>query len=432
MFKRLSYFVTFLFIFNIAFIPNVFASCQKILADSKLCTQIGQMVIVGFGGLRQDKQGKIYWNDPNGTVFTPNSLIAKHIARQHVGGVILMLQPWRNAKNQSFIRDRNIVNPQQVAKLNADLQKYNKAIRAKQGLKSLPLFISIDEEGGVIDRLPAVLDFPVRTLIPQAFGAKEESVLNKPAQKAKVLKETYKYALELAQELKAENFNVDFFPTVDVNINPTNPIIGGYGRSFSAKPKVVVDQAQQFIKAFKKKGIIPVLKHFPGHGSSTKDSHLGLVDVTNTYQKNQELYPYTKLISSKFNGMVMTTHVINGQVDRAQCKKGSLKKHQTWCPGTMSRQTLTGLLRNKLGFKGVIISDDITMGAITNEYPLSVVINKAINAGVDIFIVANNYSDQTDDVVDTIAKLVKQGKVSKKRIGQSCKRIMQLKQNTFI
>jgi beta-N-acetylhexosaminidase len=398
------------------------STCQQI-ADKQLCNKIGQMLIIGFGGFKQDENGKVLWDDKDNTQFKTSSLIAQHVANNHVGGVILYTRPFRDVKTGEFIRDRNIQTPKQVAKLNQDLQNYNTRMISDQNLEPLPLFISIDQEGGAIDRLPATLGFPVATLLPQALGAKEEVVLKKET----AIKETYVYAKKLAKEISDANFNLNFAPTVDININPTNPIIGGKGRSFSADHKVVYDQAKQFIKAFNEYKISPVLKHFPGHGSSLGDTHVGLVDVTETYQKDKELYPYSKLIKDGYDGMIMTTHVINGQIDQTQCRSGSKTDHPTWCPGTMSKKTLTGLLRDELGFKGIIVSDDMTMGAITEEYDLRETLKKSINAGVDIFIVANNYEDQTNAMINTIAQLVKDGEIKRERIDESYDRIVAFK-----
>lgn len=403
------------------------SECQN-LVGAKLCTEIGQMLIVGFGGFSQDQFGKITYNDQDGLIFKEHSAIAHAIAEQHIGGVILFTKAWRDTKTEKFIRDRNIQNPTQVAQLNSALQNYNSSIRAKQNLLPLPLFLSVDQEGGMIDRMPANLGFPLSTLLPEAFGAKEDVNLNNPQKKERALSETYAYAQNLAKEIKAAKFNLVFSPTVDVDVNATNPIIGGLGRSFSSNECVVADQAQQFIRAFRENGIIPVLKHFPGHGSSTCDTHVGLVDVTSTYQKTKELYPYQVLLKTDYVGMVMTTHVINGQVDKTQCKSGATFDHTTWCPGTMSYKTLTNLLRKQLHFNGLIVSDDMTMGAITKEYLLADTLQKAINAGVDIFIVANNHADQTAVVVDTIALLVKDGRVSRKKIDDAYARITQFKQ----
>ncbi len=407
----------------IIFSMNV-SSCQQLSDDEQqLRSEIGQMLIIGFGGFKQDDEGKVLWDDKDGTQFNKSSVIAQHIAKNHIGGVVLFQQPFRDIKTGAFVHDRNIQNPAQGAKLHRDLQSYNKQMGNKNSL-----FLSVDQEGGRIDRLPAPQGFPVRTLLPQAFGAKEEIATDK----SKATKETYEYAKKLAQEVFDAGFNLNFAPVVDVNINPTCPIIGGLGRSFSSYPKVVVDQAEQFIRVFKERDIIPVLKHFPGHGSSSSDSHLGLVDVTGTYRMKLELQPYSHIIAEGYDGMIMTTHIINGQIDQTQCKAGSKTDHSTWCPGTMSKKTLTNLLREQMGFKGLIVSDDMTMGAIAQEYDISESFKNAINAGVDIFIVANNYEDQTDKIINAIAQLVKNGEIEREKIDAAYNRIVEFKKKHLI
>lgn len=428
-------FLGLIFVFGAKDFGKVLA-CEQI-TDKQLCSKIGQMLIVGFGGFDQEQNGNILWNDVDGTQFNKNSLIARHIADNNIGGVILFTKPSRDIRTGEFIRDRNIQTPAQVAKLNKELQTYNEQIRKAQNLETLPLFISVDQEGGSIDRLPATLGFPVRTLLPQALGAKEEMWIDggdcaADTFKKSALQETYMYAKRLADEISVANFNLNFAPVVDVNINPTSLIIGGLGRSFSSNPEVVVDQARLFIRAFNDYKIIPALKHFPGHGSSSGDSHLGLVDVTESYRKNDELYPYRKLIKEGYDGIIMTTHVINGQIDKTQCKAGSKADSSTWCPGTMSEKTLTDLLRGEMGFKGLIVSDDMTMGAIADQYSIREAFKRAINAGVDLFIIANNKADQTELVINTIAQLVKEGEIQQKKIEDAYDRISKFKREKII
>lgn len=401
-------------------------ACKEQLS-ARLCEKIGQMLIVGFGGLNQDHDGRIVWQDPDGLSFKENSAIGKAIKNQHIGGVILFNKVFRNKRTGVFIRDRNIQSPDQTVKLTRSLKNYSLKARQEERFPKLDLLVTIDQEGGVVDRLPTDLNFPLRTLVPQALGANEESVFANREQKQKALTRTRQYATQMADELAANHFNVNFFPSLDVNINPLNAVIGGRGRSFSSNPEIVVDQALQFVKAFHHKNILATLKHFPGHGSSVGDTHDGIVDVTDTYQMDKELLPYRTLINQGYKDFIMTTHVINGQIDKTQCKKGPKNDRTTWCPGTMSHATLTKLLREDLGFKGVIVSDDMTMGAIAKAYPLQVALEKAINAGVDMLIVANNTEDQSEEVVNTIAQLVKTNRVSEDRINHAYQRIVELK-----
>lgn len=398
--------------------------CESQLSP-KLCRKIGQMLIVGFGGLKEEG-GKITWQDPNSAVFTENSLIAKDIKNYHIGGVILFERPFYSSVTGQFLKDRNIQHPNQVKQLIDNLQAYAK----KQDKSAPPLLVTVDQEGGMVYRLPYYRGFKQNYPIPQAYGANEELARSEQGKKAAFAK-TYQIVSDMANELAQLHFNVDFSPSVDLNINPLNPIIGAMGRSFSANPKVVTNQAIMFIRAYREKGIIPVLKHFPGHGSSALDSHDDLVDVTNTYQMS-ELQPYKELIQKGYNGIIMTTHVINGQFDKTQCKAGAKDDPKTWCPATMSYATLNNILRKQLGFKGVIVSDDMMMGAIVKQYSVEDALAKAINAGVDMFILSNNDNYNTPTFVNTIAKLVKEGKVKESQIDAAYSRILKLKDKVTV
>jgi len=408
-------------------------TCKQQLS-TEMCHKIGQMLIVGFGGLKQDTEGKILWEDPNNTLFKENSNIANAIKNQYIGGVILFSRPYRQSPTEKFIRDRNIQSAEQTAKLTADLENYSKQMRKDQSLPEIPLFISVDQEGGMVDRFPKGKDFSGPNLLPQALGANEERALSEQSRDPestdrlqKSLLQTRQYADQMATRLNRLHFNLNFAPCVDVNINPLNPILGGLGRCFSANEAIVAHQAWEFVQAFHQQGILATLKHFPGHGSSLGDTHLGLVDVTDTYNKDKELSPYQRLIEEGYEDIIMTTHVINGQIDKTQCKPGSRSDPKTWCPGTMSQTTLTKLLREQLGFKGVIVSDDMTMGAISDEYPLDFALEKGINAGVEIFIISNNTSDKTEFMVNTIAALIKSGKVQPSTIDKAYQHIVAVK-----
>ena len=165
--------------------------------------------------------------------------------------------------------------------------------------------------------------------------------------------------------------------------------------------------------------IIPTLKHFPGHGSSTEDTHLGVTDVTNTYQRDTELEPYRQLLAQGYNNPIMTAHIVNNNLDL------------TSTPATLSHPILTGLLRNELGFNGVVISDDMQMGAIVEEYGADEAVIEAIQAGVDVVLIANfgdQYSLETIyETRDAILQAVEDGVITEERIYESVERILELK-----
>jgi beta-N-acetylhexosaminidase len=171
-----------------------------------------------------------------------------------------------------------------------------------------------------------------------------------------------------------------------------------------------------YIAAHHQQGVLTTLKHFPGHGSSRSDSHLGFTDVSDTWTRN-ELEPYARIIEAGQADAVMTAHVFNTRLDKQY-------------PATLSSATINGLLRGELGFDGVVISDDMQMAAITAHYGFETAIRKALEAGVDILVFGNNLRYDEEIVPRAIAvirKLVDTGVVSEARIDQSWQRIMRLK-----
>ena len=231
------------------------------------------------------------------------------------------------------------------------------------------------------------------------------------------LKQTYHHAVTTAQTLKSAGINLNLAPVVDLNINPDNPIIGKYERSFSADPQIVTAHALEVIKAHHESGILTTLKHFPGHGSSRDDSHQGFVDVTDTWSEI-ELEPFRNIIRAGVCDAVMTAHIFNAHLDSEY-------------PSTLSQPVITGLLREKLGWDGVVITDDMGMGAITQYYGFEKAIKLAIQAGCDILAFANN-SSVFDPAIpgrafEVIKGLVKNGEITGARIDQSYHRIAKFK-----
>lgn len=341
--------------------------------DMALRNDIGEMLLVGFRGTELDS----------------NNHIARDIRDYHVGGVILF-----EYDAPSGSRPRNIASPTQLKRLCAQLQ----------GLADETLLISIDQEGGKVNRLMQKYGFPYFASAESTGSQGKDSVRH--------------YARLTAHTLHSMGINLNFAPCVDVNVNPNCPVIGKIGRSFSANPSKVAKCAEIWIEEQRKEHVLSCLKHFPGHGSSDKDSHAGLVDVSESW-KRKELMPYKTLIGKGQVDMIMTTHVFNAQIDSA------------W-PATLSEKTLTGLLRDSLGFGGVIITDDLAMGAMTKQYEYADILQRAILAGADLLCLSNNGREYQPDLVpqtvDLIFNLVKTGKVPEGRISQSAHRIRQLKE----
>lgn len=270
---------------------------------------------------------------------------------------------------------------------------------------TIPLFIAIDEEGGKVNRLKPKYGFP-KTVTAEYLGEMD------------LLDSTTYYANQTATNLRQFGFNVNFAPTVDVDINPDNPVIGGYGRSYSADALTVSKHAQRVIEAHDEQQVATVLKHFPGHGSSSSDTHLGIADVSNTWQF-EELYPYKSLMDSGKVRAVMSSHIVNRSLD------------ERLLPATLSVKIIDGILRSHLGFDGVVFSDDMHMGAITQHYGFEEAVVLAINAGVDVLVFSNNITLDDLTSAGNLHSLIKQavddGRIDSTRIATSYRRILRLK-----
>lgn len=278
-------------------------------------------------------------------------------------------------------------------------------VQTLQKNASIPLFISIDEEGGMVSRMKTRYGFP------NNVSAEYLGDLDLPDS-------TRFYARQTSQILNGFGINMNYAPVVDVNLNPKNPVIGRIERSYSGDYVEVIEHASIVIDEHNNNNIVPVLKHFPGHGSSYRDTHLGLTDVTDTWQM-EEVYPYSALIDSGKVKAIMTAHIVNKSLDESKS------------PATLSRRVVTGLLREFLHFEGVIISDDMQMGAIDNEYGLREAIKLSLEAGVDILMFANNvlaHNRVTSATIHAIIRdLIFEEIISEQQISESYQRIIKLK-----
>ena len=334
--------------------------------------QIGQMLMVGFKGFE----------------VADTSHVIRDIRDYHTGGIILFDydMPTRTPY-------RNIESPEQVRRLISDLQN----------LSEVPLFMAVDQEGGRVARLKTDRGFASHV------SAEYLGNLNNSDS-------TRYYAANMAVQLNDLGFNVNFAPVVDLNTNPENPVIGQLDRSFSANPGLVTEHAGIFLEEFTAKNILGVLKHFPGHGSAWNDSHVGMADVTETWEEI-ELEPYRNLVRMDSPFAVMTAHVFNENLDPE-------------VPATLSRIVQTGLLREQIGFDGVLFSDDMQMDAIRSYYGLEMAVEQAILAGVDVLVFANNSvydPDIVPRVTGIIKNLIDEGVLSEERIRESYNRIMAAK-----
>lgn len=343
------------------------------LSSLSLREKIAQLLNVGFRGCHPAEC----------------ALAVRDIREHGVGGVILFDQEMADGSAGR----RNIESPAQVRDLLAHFQSQAR----------LPLLTSIDQEGGRVNRLKPAYGFP------ESISHEELGRLDDPAA-------TFRHATALAQTLAGVGLNLNLAPVVDLDAHPDNPIIKGKRRSFSADPAAVARLAADYIRAHRAQGVLTCLKHFPGHGSATGDTHLGLVNVTATWT-DRELIPFQRLIAAGLCDMIMSAHVFNARLDPE-------------FPATLSRTVITGLLREKLGYTGVITSDDMEMKAISSHYGLENSLPLAIEAGIDVLCFGNNLTYHPDIAPRAIAILehaVTSGRLPISRIDESCARVLALK-----
>lgn len=366
-------FLACLFLFLFAFPARTASSLPEILP---LDAMIGQMVMVGFRGTGEENTPEL-------------RTVLDDIRNGRIGGVIYFERDWQTKKP-----GRNIVNLAQTARLSALLQKN----------APLPLFIAVDQEGGRVRRFKAEHGFPTT---PPA----KQLGLGTP-------KETEEHALIMGRALRKLGINVNFAPVADVAVNPASPAIGGLGRAFSSDPRTAALHAGSFMAGLTRAGIIGSYKHFPGHGSSSADSHHDVTDITATWDE-KELLPYANL---PHNGpfMIMTGHLLHKKLDPLH-------------PASLSRAVTNGLLRESFGWRGVVVTDDLEMEAVALLHPEKERIRLAIEAGADVILFGNNlkhHPEQGRRVHAAIRKLVDEGAVSRERIALSWSRIRALK--TFL
>jgi beta-N-acetylhexosaminidase len=331
--------------------------------------KIGQMLLIGYPGPELD------------------STLLQEVRDGKVGSIILF--------------EKNV--PKSATAFNT----LKKVLWTYQKAAHIPLLITIDQEGGRVNRLKDKYGFP-KSITAQASG------------KAKSLDSVRFNAESIASNLAGLGFNVNFAPVVDVAVNPANPVIVRSGRSFSANSDSVTMLAKEYIVPHRKYGVITVLKHFPGHGSSQDDTHFGVADVTRSWTTD-ELKPYKDLLQAGYVDAIMSAHIVNKNLD----PKGY--------PGTLSKRILDSLLRKTLGYNGVVFSDDMQMHAISKQYGLEESVRLAINAGIDILCFSNNIQNTEQRNVDivhgVIRKMVLKGEITPERIDQSYRRVMKLKSN---
>ena len=340
-------------------------------ADARLDAMIGQMIVVGFMGSSE--------RDPSVVA------VRDQLAQGIVGGVVLY--------------------PENIGRAE-QLRALTKCLRDAKS--NLVPFIAVDQEGGRVQRLTRRNG---HSYFPSALSVGRNPSFAAPGHAQRL------YA-GMAQQVADAGFNLNFGPVVDLNINPHNPVIGARDRSFGADPKVVTNMARAFITAHREAGVVTVAKHFPGHGSSKVDSHKSLADVSTTWEEI-ELEPYRALAQDGLLDGVMLGHLY----------------HPRFSDGSMLPASLSGravkALRAKgyIGFDGVVVSDDLEMGAVS-DYSLEERVVKAINAGTDLLVFSNvslRDPELGPKLHAIISEAVRDGRISRLRIEQAYGKIRLLK-----
>ncbi len=329
------------------------------IKSMSLDEKIGQLVIVGLDGYEADEHAR------------------QMIEEYRVGGFILFTS--------------NIQNSNQMLELLNSLKSINRA-------NKVPLFLSVDEEGGRVSRLPdEFLKIPSNNVI----GKLNNSSVS------------HQVGSIIGEELKSFGMNMDFAPVLDINSNPKNPIIGD--RAFGIGPNLVSKLGVQTMKGLQSQNIIPVVKHFPGHGDTSTDSHVGLPRVNNDLKRLRsfELKPFARAIENGAEA-VMVAHILLPKIDPDN-------------PASFSKTIITDVLRSEMNYDGVVITDDFTMGAIVKNYNIGKAAVKSILAGSDIVLVCHDFEKQKA-VISALKNAAQSGQLTMDRIDRSVTRILKLKQ----
>ena len=329
---------------------------QEVFEKLTIEEKVGQMLMFAFHGQEFNEQLKT------------------QIDEFHLGGVIHFA--------------RNIKDPDQALKLNKDILNYSK----------YPMFIGIDQEGGIVQRITkGTTPFPGAMAL--SASGKNIRALNKA----------------VGEDLKQMNYNMVFAPVADINNNPLNPVINS--RSYSDDPSVVSEYVIEAFNGFQDANILPTVKHFPGHGDTSVDSHISLPKVNKSKKEIEslELVPFKNAIKAGIDG-VMVAHIVYPTYDELY-------------PSTLSKTIVTDILRQKLGFEGLVVTDSLTMGAINNNYTKKEIVTLAANAGIDLLIFCGKADiNEQREIYQGFVQSVKEGSIPLEIVDAAVRRILSYKE----
>ncbi|MEJ8770845.1 glycoside hydrolase family 3 N-terminal domain-containing protein [Streptococcus sp. HCA-5024] len=366
---------------------------EKLLEDMPLKQKVTQMIMPDFRKWQEAGQ-----ESPQ-DLTKVNAEVAEAIDKYDFGGVILFAE--------------NVKETKQTLALTQDMQKA--AIENKANNGKIPLLLAIDQEGGIVYRLGSGTALPGN----MAIGATNDPKLATEAGQI------------IGRELSALGLNVDFAPVLDTNNNPQNPVIGL--RSFSSDPNRVAYLGIPMMKGIQDYNVAVAAKHFPGHGDTAVDSHTGLplVDKSLAELEKLELLPFKKAMDEGVD-LLMTAHIQYPQIEKDQVVSKETGE-KIYVPATLSDDILTGLVRKKYGYKGVIVSDAMGMDAIAKNFGEVEAVKMAIKAGVDLVLMPTTLRSKADltkidTIVNAVVDAVQTGDISEERLNESVRRILTLKE----
>lgn len=340
------------------------ARVNDILSRLTLREKIGQMMFLGFGGTVMD------------------DTISSFLREKRPGGVALFA--------------RNIKSTRQTVKLIRDVRAHDPGRGSPAAPNGIPMFVSVDQEGGNVVRIKRYV-----TVLPSAMalGAARDEAL------------AFRVGAALGRDLRLMGFNMNLAPVLDINSNPKNPVIGT--RSFGEKPQLVADMGIAYMRGMQSEGISAVAKHFPGHGDTESDSHHALPILQHDIERlrSVELIPFKAAVASGLDAL-MTAHI-------------SLPKiaEEPDMPATVSKNVLTGLLRQELGYDGIVVTDGLEMAGIVDKYGSGEAAVRAVEAGADMVMVLW-FPEKKNEVQRMLLGAVQSGRLSEDRIDASVRRIL--------
>lgn len=351
------------------------SKAEKLIKSMTLEEKIGQLFIIRPDSLNPDLTTEQI-NNPNAYGVTEmNNQMIELLKRYHIGGVVFF--------------QKNILSPTQMTDFINEIKEQSE----------IPLFIGIDEEGGLVSRIANSKGFNVTK-----YDSMETIGITGDSKKA------YEVGITIGSYLKRYGFNINFAPVADVNTNPDNIVIGS--RSFGSDPQLVAKMVSEAIDGFHQAGIMCCIKHFPGHGDTKEDTHKGYVYTEKTWEDLMrcELIPFINAL--EHTDMIMISHITTPNIT------------SDGLPSSLSYEMIEGKLRKELNYNGVVITDSMAMGAITQEYTSSTGAVKAVLGGSDIILMPENFIEAYQGIYDA----VKKGSIKEKRIDESVLRILSLKE----